>query len=114
MPQPKLDPRLVAISLIVSGPVRLRKATELTLPRFEQIAEVEVSRAGSRHALNGGRELVREASLADARARGWARVTSGKACKFCSMLAGRGAVYSEETVDFQAHDGCHCQAEPAY
>ena len=114
LPEPEFNRRAAAASLIVSGPVRLRKATEATLPRFEQIAETEVARAGSRHAVNGGREVVRGASLADPRARGWARITSAKACRFCSLLAGRGAVYSEATVDFQAHDGCHCHAEPAY
>lgn len=114
LPIPTFNRQAAATSLIVSGPVRMRKATPATHAQLERIAQVEVGRAGSRHALNGGRELVRQASLADPRARGWGRVTSGKACKFCSMLAGRGAVYSEATVDFQAHDGCHCTAQPAY
>jgi hypothetical protein len=30
------------------------------------------------------------------------------------MLIGRGAVYSEATADFQSHDHCNCQAEPAW
>lgn len=114
IPRAAIRPKAVATSLIVSGPIRLRRATETTLPQVRRVAETEMARAGSRHAVNGGRELVRQASLADGRARGWGRITSGKACKFCSMLAGRGAVYSEASVDFQAHDGCHCQAEPAY
>lgn len=114
LPEPELDRRAASTSLIVSGPVRLRKATEATLARFEPIAETEVARAGSRHAVNGGRELIRQASIQDPRARGWGRITSGRACRFCSMLAGRGAVYSDASVDFQAHDGCHCHAEPAY
>lgn len=114
LPEPVFDRRAAATSLLVTGPVRLRRATEATLPRFEPIAQTEVARAGSRHAVNGGRETIRQASLDDRRARGWARITSGKPCRFCSLLAGRGAVYSEATVDFQAHDGCHCHAEPAY
>lgn len=114
LPAAAFNRRAASTSLLVTGPVRLRRATEATLPRFEPIAEVEVARAGSRHAVNGGRETIRQASLADPRARGWGRITSTKPCRFCSMLAGRGAVYSEATVDFQAHDGCHCHAEPAY
>lgn len=114
LPEPVFDRRAAATSLLVTGPVRLRRATEATLPRFEPIAQTEVARAGSRHAVNGGRETIRQASIDDRRARGWARITSGKPCRFCSLLAGRGAVYSEATVDFQAHDGCHCHAEPAY
>ena len=114
LPELVFNRQAAATSLLVTGPVRLRRATEATLPRFEPIAETEVARAGSRHAVNGGRETIRQASIEDRRARGWARITSGKPCKFCSLLAGRGAVYSEATVDFQAHDGCHCHAEPAY
>jgi hypothetical protein len=30
------------------------------------------------------------------------------------MLADRGAVYSEATADFAAHDHCGCSAEPVY
>lgn len=114
IPELEFNRKAAATSLIVSGPVRLRKATEVTLPRVREVAETEVARAGSRHVLNGGRETIREASLTDPRARGWRRVTSGNACKFCQMLVGRGAVYSEASVGFQAHDGDHCQVEPAY
>lgn len=42
------------------------------------------------------------------------RITSGTACAFCRMLAGRGAVYSENTGRFQAHDHCACTAEPDF
>jgi hypothetical protein len=30
------------------------------------------------------------------------------------MLASRGPVYSERSVDFHAHDHCSCTAEPIY
>jgi hypothetical protein len=30
------------------------------------------------------------------------------------MLIGRGAVYSEATADFAAHDHCKCSAVPAF
>ena len=40
----------------------------------------------------------------------WARETSGNACEFCEMLAGRGAVYASDTADFESHDNCHCMA----
>lgn len=78
------------------------------------VAAAETARAAGRHAVNGGREVVREAAILDPDARGWARVTAGKACKFCQMLASRGAVYTQDTVDFQAHDGCHCMPEPVF
>lgn len=40
----------------------------------------------------------------------WSRETSGDACDFCEMLAGRGAVYSSDTAGFESHDHCHCMA----
>jgi hypothetical protein len=45
---------------------------------------------------------------------GWQRVASDNACAFCEMLAARGAVYSEESADFEAHDGCTCTVEPVW
>lgn len=53
-------------------------------------------------------------SVADPGARGWTRVGDGSSCDFCSMLLGRGAVYSEATADFSSHDHCGCSAAPAW
>lgn len=61
-----------------------------------------------------GRGTVMGSAIADPQARGWQRVTDGAACAFCQMLAGRGAVYSESTVRFGAHDHCGCAATPAF
>jgi hypothetical protein len=44
---------------------------------------------------------------------GWRRVTSG-GCRFCRMLADRGAVYRKETARFASHPNCHCIAEPVF
>jgi hypothetical protein len=60
------------------------------------------------------RVTITESSLADPAATGWQRVTSGRGCEFCSMIAGRGAVFSEATADFAAHDHCRCSAIPAW
>lgn len=62
----------------------------------------------------GARETVRVSSVQDPGARGWQRVTSGGSCDFCTMLAGRGAVYSEASVAFESHDRCGCTAVPAF
>lgn len=62
---------------------------------------------------DAGRDTVMQSSIADPQARGWQRVASG-GCGFCSMLAARGAVYSEATVSFGAHDHCRCAATPAF
>ncbi len=59
------------------------------------------------------RYTVAESAVADPRAGGWQRVGVGE-CKFCRMLIGRGAVYSEATADFASHDSCNCSAVPAW
>jgi hypothetical protein len=60
------------------------------------------------------RYTVTTSSIADPAAKGWRRVGDGKTCEFCSMLLGRGAVYTEATADFEAHDNCGCSAEPEF
>lgn len=66
-----------------------------------------------RRIANFSRLTVTDSSIADPGARGWERVGSGE-CDFCSMLIGRGAVYSEASADFAAHDHCRCSAVPAF
>src|SRR5690625_606941 len=61
-----------------------------------------------------GRRTVMGSAVADPGADGWQRVASGGGCSFCSMLAGRGAVYTEETVDFASHDHCRCTTAVAW
>lgn len=62
---------------------------------------------------NASRDTVIGSSLADPRAGGWQRAGNGD-CRWCDMLIGRGAVYSEATADFAAHDNCLCTAAPAF
>jgi len=68
----------------------------------------------SRRILNFSRQTVMGSALADPAADGWQRVGVGDSCKFCAMLIGRGAVYSEATVDFASHDWCNCAAVMAF
>lgn len=64
---------------------------------------------------NQARFTVTESSLADPGARGWQRSGVGE-CRdgFCDMLIARGAVYTESSVDFAAHDHCKCVGVPAF
>ncbi|MDP1793555.1 MAG: hypothetical protein Q8K63_05385 [Acidimicrobiales bacterium] len=111
-----IDLQGLATSLFVTGPVRIKTATGKGVPLsvIADYAEASTSAAGMRWALDGGRDLITDAVGADHQALGWARATSGKACAFCAMLASRGPVYSDDTVDFESHDGCSCTAEPVY
>lgn len=86
-------------------------ATEATeLPAFQTL----VQGGTQRRIANYARLTISGSSVADPQARGWQRVGDGSSCDFCSMLLGRGAVYTEATADFQAHDHCGCSAEPAW
>lgn len=67
----------------------------------------------SRRVQNYGRMTVATAAIADPRARGWKRVGTGR-CDFCKKTIALGAVYSEAGADFHSHDGCGCQAAPAF
>ena len=70
--------------------------------------------ASTRMVMMGGRDTITNAAHHDPQARGWERVIEPGSCGFCAMLAGRGAVYKESTVDFRAHDHCHCTARPVF
>lgn len=100
-------------SLTVTGPVEVKKAIATGKPVEDAMRRGLVASVGaaSRHVADAGRETIygtaRESSLRVA------RVTDGSPCAFCAMLAGRGAVYTEETGDFQSHDACGCTTEPA-
>ena len=60
------------------------------------------------------RETIMRSSIADPAAKGWKRVGSGDTCDFCAKLLGRGAVYTDTSVHFRAHDHCNCAAAPAW
>lgn len=84
------------------------------LPAASGNGWVRVAGSATSLVLDGGRETIVETVAADPRVSYWQRVTGGDPCAFCAMLATRGAVYKESTVDFQAHDHCSCSAEPEY
>lgn len=77
-------------------------------------ARVLVAGGLQRRIANYARQTVMTSAIADPSARGWQRVGSGDSCEFCSMLLGRGAVYSEDSASFEAHDHDECYAEPAW
>lgn len=106
----------LATSLLVTGPVSLKNGMARGLPiaKAAQAAEVNSARASMRLSLDGGRETLTSTIGADPNATGWQRVTSGNACAFCEMLAGRGTVYKEDSADFASHDHCSCSAEPTF
>lgn len=104
-----------ATALRVTTIVAIKRSTLAgkTADLAMQDAFVQMIGAATRLVLDAGRDTVRQTVIADPRARGWERVTSG-GCDFCTMLAGRGAVYTEASADFASHDHCACSAQPVY
>lgn len=68
----------------------------------------------AKYALDGSRITVSASALDDPWSSGWQRITRPDACKFCTMLAGRGGVYKEATATFASHDDCNCAAAPSW
>lgn len=81
--------------------------------RLDQ-AEKKAERAASKLVADQARSTVQGAVQQDRRATAWARTAALNACYFCRLLASRGAVYKQDTVDFRAHDGCQCMAVPVF
>lgn len=86
----------------------------LTEAKSLDTARVLVAGGLQRRIANAARYTVARSSIADPRARGWQRVGDGSSCPFCSMLLGRGAVYTETSAQFKSHDHCGCTAAPAF
>jgi hypothetical protein len=110
----ELNRSTVATSLLVTGPISVKNAMDRGVPlaRAMVTAEARSSAAAMRHALDGGRDTIISTLQEDPEGRGWQRVASGGACKFCSMLDGK--FHYAETADFPAHDGCSCSQEPVF
>jgi hypothetical protein len=62
---------------------------------------------------NADRETVTYSSVQDRAARGWRREGRGD-CDLCTLLLGRGAVYTEASSQFETHDRCRCIGVPAF
>lgn len=73
-----------------------------------------VSSEITRRVLEGGRQTLVRSADATTSCLGYYRVSDGAPCAFCALLIGRGAVYSSESADFEAHRGCGCTGEPLY
>lgn len=119
---PQIDPTLLKTSLLVTGPVAVKKALSMgsTIDQALHSAEVKTAGAAYRHTANGGRVTIKGTLHRDEAAIGWARVSDGRPCAFCAMLCSRGAVYESATTagvsedGDKYHDNCGCFVVPVY
>lgn len=79
----------------------------------DKIAD-RVSSSLLRTALEVSRQYSMDHVKSDPEAVGYARVGEGSECDFCAMLVSRGAVYTQESVNFEAHPNCRCTSEMVY
>jgi hypothetical protein len=114
-----IDPAQLLASLTVTGPVWAKRAVGkgIDVRQAMRMALQAQSGAASRLVLDSGRSALDATVRADRRALGWYRVTHGKACAFCAMLASRGAVYHTARAagdQHRYHDHCACTVEPIF
>ena len=81
--------------------------------RLEQ-AEKKAEQVVQKLVADTGRSTVLDAVRSDRQATAWARSAALGACAFCKLISSRGAVFAQDTVRFQAHDGCHCGVIPVF
>lgn len=108
----------VAEPVILDRTVKIRSAIAwAAAPLFEDDRATSASRLAEVVQLETTRpyrDTVLTNRRRDPSAVGWRRVTSGSGCKFCRMLADKGAVYSDDTARFASHDHCGCTAQPVF
>ncbi|MGI5245425.1 hypothetical protein [Dactylosporangium sp. CA-139066] len=115
----QLEAERLLTALVVTGPSAVKTAVRdgVDLDRAMRFGFTAQAGAASRLALDAGRDRLDRSVRADDAALGWHRVTSGKACYFCAMLASRGAVYKTARSagrDHRYHDHCACTQEPMF
>ena len=108
------NPAQATVTLDLAGPVALKQAISRGSQAPKRDALARMVGDSQRLVLNGGRSTLASQVHTDQRGRAYARVTSGKACAFCLMLASRGAMYTKDTGDFDAHGTCACSVEPQF
>lgn len=122
----------VAQALEVTGPVAFKTNMARSGSTDQALGAMRTRLTGStrRLAMAGGRNTTMATIYASPAIVGYQRVARGGACDFCSMLAGRGAVYltreraaevgrsgrirGTRMVGESYHDGCNCEPEPIY
>lgn len=94
-----------------SGPVRAKTLIRRGISGEQAVAEMRdwAAQWGRTRVESASRDyVIQSARRTRLKCR---RVIAGKTCAFCSMLAARGPVYTEDTVTFRAHRCCDCTWE---
>lgn len=77
-------------------------------------AQSRVEGGVQKRLVNAANLVVTDSTSEDPQAHGYMRRTRPGACKFCIMVASRGAVYTRASSTFACHEHCYCEAIPAW
>lgn len=112
-----VEDRFVVQFVVNDRVVKIRRGIAwATNPLFSDDEETAVKRLASVVQLETARpyrDTILTNRRRDPESVGWRRITSG-GCRFCRMLADRGAVYRHDTAQFASHPNCHCSAQPVF
>jgi hypothetical protein len=78
-------------------------------------ALMNLSGSAQRLVLQAGRDTIARSAFTDPVRTGFARVPQGDTCKFCVMVASRGAIYKDASAAGEGnryHDDCNCVPTP--
>lgn len=113
-PTPRLlvtDDDVAAMVAVKTAALReVQDDVEALIAEAERLTEAAVQR----QVASGFWDTVVGNTADDPDAVGWQRFTRDGGCKFCLMLAARGAVYTEASARFAAHTNCNCVVGPSY
>lgn len=79
------------------------------------LALSKLSGSAQRLVLQAGRDTIARSAFTDPVRTGFARVPQGVTCKFCVMVASRGAIYKDASAAGEGnryHDDCNCVPTP--
>lgn len=93
---------------------KFQKTIEADIEIETQKLVDEISRLAEKEVARGFRDTITGNTRMDEDAIGWSRVARPGACKLCTMIAARGAVFRENTAHFATHKSCHCAARPEF
>lgn len=116
-------PRTVYAPAVIGDPetdwierevAKFQRSLEADLELEAQRLVDEAAALAEKEVARGFRDTIAGNTRMDEDAIGWSRVARSGACKFCLMLADRGAVYREDTAHFASHKHCTCGAAPEF
>lgn len=94
---------------------KYRRELDLTIEAEMAALVADVNRLTEKEVARGFRDSITGNTRRDQEAIGWSRVTRLGACRFCRMLAAKGAYFHKEsTANFGAHTNCHCASKPEF